>query len=203
MIPLRTISAPQQYQHKILRSEFRCFLFPIASADEARRIISEHNKEYANATHSCFAYLCGFGQETQYYSDAGEPHGTAGKPILNALLRHDLTNVLAIVTRYFGGVKLGVKGLIEAYGGTVEETIKLAELTAAIPLIRLEISADYALVDFLSNKVLELEGRVLSSSWAERATLKLIIPASELQALLEYLDGFRQQSRLDYTLEET
>lgn len=199
----RTLSVPQQYQQKILRSEFCCFLFPIASADEARRIISEHNKEYANATHSCFAYICGFKQETQYYSDAGEPHGTAGKPILNALLRHDLTNVLAIVTRYYGGVKLGVKGLIEAYGGTVEETVKLAQMIVAIPLRRLEIQADYALVDILTNMVQELEGRVLSSSWAERASLTLTIPESRLSILLEYLDGFKQQSRLDYTLEET
>ncbi len=195
---LKTLAAPSHAQAKILRSTFICFLFPVQTAEEARELIGAHAREYANATHNCFAYICGFGQETQYYSDAGEPHGTAGKPILNALLRNGMTNTLAIVTRHYGGIKLGVKGLIEAYGGTAEAALAAARLVEAIPTELIRISVDYALVDLIGARVRELGGQVAPDEWAQRASLAISLPAAEAPALREFLDGFRLQSRLDY-----
>lgn len=199
----QTITESSQFQQKIRRSSFHCFLFPIASVEEARILISSHNKEYANATHNCFAYVCGFDQEIQYYSDAGEPHGTAGKPILNSLLRAEMTNVLAIVTRHYGGVKLGVKGLIDAYGGTVEKTLELAKKVLAQARCRFVVSLEYAWVDQLTNLVNSLQGSILESNWSERADLTLLIPETEAGRLQEFLDGLRRESRLDYHREET
>lgn len=195
---LKTPAAPSHAQAKILRSTFICFLFPARTAEEARERIGAHAREYANATHNCFAYICGFGQETQYFSDAGEPHGTAGKPILNALLRNNMTNTLAIVTRYYGGIKLGVKGLIEAYGGTVEAALAEARLVGAIATELIRISVDYALVDLIGARVRELGGQVLPEEWSQRASLAISLPAAQAPVLREYLDGFRLQSRLDY-----
>lgn len=154
-----TISAPLSWQQKIRRSNFICFLHPISSADEARNLLSAHVKEYANATHNCYAYICGFDQETQYHSDAGEPHGTAGKPILNALLRADMTNIMAIVTRYYGGVKLGVPGLIEAYGSTVEKTLELAEIIPATAFAEFSVQSEYGSVDQLLGLLRSLDGK--------------------------------------------
>ena len=201
-MPLFTISSPSQFRQKIQRSEFICFLFPISDVEQAREIISAHNREYANATHNCYAYICGFAQETQYYSDAGEPHGTAGKPILNSLLRGGMTNCLAIVTRYYGGIKLGVKGLIDAYGGTVEEALSLAARVEAVPQVSLEIKADYAIAEIVGARVKDAGGIVHSSEWADRVTIRCSLPLSEWERFRELLDGWRLQSRLDYRIEE-
>ncbi|MCB5247676.1 MAG: YigZ family protein [Candidatus Cloacimonetes bacterium] len=196
-----TISTPVTWQQKIRRSTFICSLHPIASADEARSLISAHLKENSAATHNCFAYICGFERETQYHSDAGEPHGTAGKPILNALLRAGITNVLAIVTRFYGGVKLGVPGLIQAYGGTVEQTLRLAPKLPAVPFSSFRVKASYAVVDQLIAVLKSLEGSVSQESWAEKAELVLLIPTDNAAPLREFLDGQAAQSHLEY-LEE-
>ncbi len=193
-----TISTPISWQQKVRRSTFICFLHPIATADEARNLIRAHVKEYANATHNCFAYICGFAQETQYHSDAGEPHGTAGKPILNALLREGMTNVLAIVTRFYGGVKLGVPGLIEAYGGTVAGALKLAQKLPALAFDTFRVRAEYAAVDQLLALLKTLEGMVREETWTEKAELLLRVPSDQAPILREFLDGQAAQARLVY-----
>lgn len=200
---LQTIANPVQVQQKIRRSLFHGFLFPCADAETAKALISAHAKEYSSATHNCFAYICGYRQEIQYYSDSGEPHGTAGKPLLNALRGAELTNVLAIVSRYYGGVKLGVPGLIEAYGSTAEQAVAQAELIPAIEQSRFIVIAEYALVEQLSCMVQSLQGTVLEAIWTERAELTLLVPVQTAGKLKEFLDGLRRQSRLDYRYEET
>ncbi|MGC9362317.1 MAG: IMPACT family protein [Candidatus Syntrophosphaera sp.] len=198
----QSVASPSSFQQKIKRSSFDCFLFPISSAQEAQEIISAHNRDHANATHNCFAYICGYERETQYYSDAGEPHGTAGKPILNALLRGGMTNVLAIVTRHYGGIKLGVKGLIEAYGGTCELALARAEKIVSSKKSRFRVALDYALADHLLNLVNSLRGDILETQWGKMVNLTLSVPEKEAGALREFLDGYKGQSRLDYSEEE-
>ncbi len=197
-----TIASPLSWQQKIRRSIFICTLHPIANADEARNLIGVHVKENANATHNCFAYIHGYERETQYCSDAGEPHGTAGKPILNALLRANMTNVLAIVTRFYGGIKLGVPGLIEAYGGTVEQTLELAERQPAIAFAGFVVKAEYAVVDQLKNLLKSLEGSIAQENWTEKAELVLRLPEANAATLREFLDGQAALSRLEYLTEE-
>jgi uncharacterized YigZ family protein len=202
-MPHYSVASPSRFQQKIKRSSFICFLFPISSAEEAQKFISSHNKDFANATHNCFAYICGFEQKIQYYSDAGEPHGTAGKPILNALLRAGMTNILAIVTRYYGGIKLGVKGLIDAYGGTVELALEQALKTISSKQLSFRVSLDYALADQLKNLINSLNGTILNIDWGKRVNIALRVPEKQAGPLLEFLDGYRGQSRLDYHQEET
>lgn len=197
-----TISTSLAWQQKIRRSTFSCVLHPIANPEEAKRLLSAHVKDHTNATHNCYAYICGLGQETQYHSDAGEPHGTAGKPILNALLRARMTNILAIVTRYYGGVKLGVPGLIKAYGDTVEQTLELAEKITATQQNSFRVTLDYALAEKLSTLVTALAGKLTETVWSEKPELKLQISAEHEERLLEWLEGYRQQNRLEYRREE-
>ncbi|MBW6514966.1 MAG: IMPACT family protein [Candidatus Syntrophosphaera sp.] len=198
----QTISRPAEFGQKIKRSVFRCFLFPIAGPEQARELIAAHNREYAGATHNCFAYVCGWEREIQYYSDAGEPSGTAGKPILNALLRAGMTNVLAIVSRWYGGVKLGVKGLIEAYGNTAEHALELADKVPAEAQSWFSVAAEYAVVDSLTKLVHSLGGEIASANWAERAELVVRVPEAKRGRFSEFADGFHREKRLDYHLKE-
>ncbi len=197
-----TLKEPSSWQQKIRRSSFICFLFPISNAEEARTLIAAHAKEYANATHNCFAYLSGQERETQYWSDAGEPRGSAGKPILNALLRAEMTNVLAIVTRYYGGVKLGIPGLIEAYGNTVEQALENVNKIPVIAQTRFSVNASYAAVDQLTGLLKSLGGKVVQENWVEQAELTLALPVENADTLREFLDGQAAQSRLEYTEKE-
>ena len=108
------------------RSRFIGSVRVVLSADEAAEIIKKFPELYPKANHHCWAYRIGTGTTLEHCSDAGEPSGTAGRPILGAIKRYELTNTLVVVTRYFGGVKLGVRGLIEAYRAAAELAIERA-----------------------------------------------------------------------------
>jgi len=198
---MNTLKHPVTGELKVLRSRFICSLYPATDPETARQKLSEHTARYADATHNCYAYICGLKQETIYYSDAGEPGGTAGKPILNVLLRHELTNVLAVVTRYYGGIKLGVKGLIEAYGNAVENGIANAELIVARQLVQFRITCEYTLLEMLKHKISEFAGEFGEPVYAQRVTLAVAIPREFRQSFTEILDGYHSQSRLDYYVE--
>jgi len=195
---MKTIIYPGANEIKIQRSRFIACLYPVANPDEARKHLSEHAKQYADATHNCYAYICGFNGEVTYYSDAGEPGGTAGKPILNVLLRAELTNILAVVTRYYGGIKLGVKGLIEAYGSSVEAAVQMVELVIARQMINYEVTCDYSSFEHLKHKATELQGSIIDVHYGQSVSSKLSIPAENNLIFIEILDGYRTQSRLDY-----
>ena len=114
-----TIQSPAIDEQNIQRSRFIGYCYPVASAEEALECVSELRKEHYSATHVCWAYSIYGNEEYETRSnDDGEPSGTAGKPILGRLLSRDLTNVVVAVVRYFGGVKLGTSGLIDAYHRT-------------------------------------------------------------------------------------
>lgn len=193
-----SIAHKLQAEVKIQRSQFIAVLYPAANPDEAKAALAEHQKQYADATHNCYAYICGLKREIQYYADAGEPGGTAGKPILNALLRGELTNTLAVVTRYYGGIKLGVKGLIDAYTLAVETALEGAELLPARQYERLEVSCDYPVLESLKHKAKELEATVEKQVFGSRVSLELAVPVEMLSQMREILDGYVLQSRLDY-----
>lgn len=109
------LSAPGEGLYKEKGSKFIASAFAVMSEEEAKRAIAEIKKQYFDARHHCFAYMIGPDKANFRSSDDGEPSGTAGKPILNQILSKDVTNVCVVVTRYFGGIKLGTSGLINAY----------------------------------------------------------------------------------------
>ena len=110
-----------KYELKIKKSLFIGHLKYVNDLESARDFIREIKKQHKQANHNCFAYVIG---DNFYSSDDREPSGSAGRPILNMIRRHNLTNVVIVVTRYFGGVELGIRGLIEAYGNVAEGTIR-------------------------------------------------------------------------------
>jgi uncharacterized YigZ family protein len=130
---------------KIKRSVFIGSLFPCKSASEAKDFLARLEAQHRNATHNCWAY-CFCDPEAEYCSDGGEPAGTAGKPILSAIKQSGLVNLIVVVTRYFGGVKLGVRGLIEAYGQAAAKAVSSAERALRTRSKRVVISFPYAII---------------------------------------------------------
>ncbi|MFV5996231.1 YigZ family protein [Streptomyces sp. NPDC056231] len=119
----RTVARAGVHETEINRSRFICTLAPAATEQEAQDFVARIRREHPTATHNCFAYVIGADASVQKASDDGEPGGTAGVPMLQMLMRREMRYVAAVVTRYYGGVKLGAGGLIRAYGGAVGEAL--------------------------------------------------------------------------------
>ena len=124
----RTIDGTSEGTYSELRSKFLAFAHHVTTVDEAMQIVSMYQKEYYDARHVCWAYMLGADRLTFRSNDNGEPSGTAGKPILGQINSNDLTDIVIIVVRYFGGVKLGTSGLISAYRTAASEAIANAKV---------------------------------------------------------------------------
>ena len=122
---MKTIAKAVQSEINVKKSQFICHLFPTKNKRESKEIILKVNEQYNDATHNCTAYIVSDGEG---FDDDGEPGGTAGKPMINVLRKNELHNVTAVVTRYFGGIKLGAGGLVRAYSKSVLEAINEAEI---------------------------------------------------------------------------
>lgn len=120
----KTLKEPSEGIYKEKMSKFLSFAHPADSAEEAKEIVKSYQKKYFDARHVCWAYMFGTARTDFYSNDNGEPSGTAGKPILGQINSFELTNVVIIVVRYFGGIKLGTSGLISAYKEAVTEAIR-------------------------------------------------------------------------------
>ncbi|MCB5229295.1 MAG: YigZ family protein [Candidatus Cloacimonetes bacterium] len=197
-----TLTQPIEARLNIRRSRFIAWIAPASDAAEAARLVQERSQQFADATHNCYAWVTGWDRENTHYNDAGEPAGTAGKPIFNALMSAGLTNVVAVVTRYYGGVKLGVRGLIDAYFQSTQEALKDAPLSPAIPMARIWVKCDYGESESVEGFVLSLGGNVVDKVFHEQVETTFCLPKSQLPALCENLDGRRHQSGLLYRLEE-
>ena len=122
---MKTIKKAVQCEINVKKSQFICSLFPTGTKKESKEIIQKLNQQYSDATHNCTAYIVSDGEG---FDDDGEPGGTAGKPMINVLRKNELHNVTAVVTRYFGGIKLGAGGLVRAYSKSVMEAVGEAEI---------------------------------------------------------------------------
>lgn len=147
----RTIAAPGTHEIVIKNSRFICTLARAATEEEARATIDEVKRRNWDANHNCSAYRVGPGGQFQRTSDDGEPSGTAGVPMLEVLSRRELTDTVAIVTRYFGGTLLGAGGLIRAYGQAVSGAVDAVGIVERRPLMLVEVDADYADAGRLEN----------------------------------------------------
>lgn len=174
-----TIAREARAEIKIERSLFIGHAREVDSEGAAREFITQIQAEHRQATHNCFAYRLGVGQqETTYYSDAGEPAGTAGRPILGAITSLGLTNVVVVVTRYFGGKKLGVRGLIEAYGLVARRALEEAGGVRRVMTRELELTCSYADLDRVLYTVNSRGGRVVATEYDSKVKLKVAIPLS-------------------------
>jgi uncharacterized YigZ family protein len=181
-----TVEGNKEYSEQIKKSQFIGNLASVTSPDEVKEFINSINTRYKDATHNCWAYVIGIDGQTCHCSDAGEPSGTAGKPILGALQKHQLSNVVCVVTRYFGGTKLGIRGLIEAYRHITEETIRLAKLKEMIIKDYYEIITDYNQADKLKHTLVEMGALLISNDYQAEVTFNIsALPESGVREFLE------------------
>ncbi|HEL2057919.1 TPA: YigZ family protein [Streptococcus suis] len=144
MKEFKTIKADGIVEEEIKKSRFICFMKRVTSEEEAREFINSIKKEHYKANHNCSAFVLGENMAIKRTSDDGEPSGTAGVPMLTVLENHQLTNVVIVVTRYFGGIKLGAGGLIRAYAGAVAKAVKEIGMVEVKEQEGIAISLTYA-----------------------------------------------------------
>lgn len=148
----KTIDTPSEGLYKDRGSKFIAFAHPAGDEEEAKLVLEDIKKKYHDARHHCYAYKFGMDENNFRSNDDGEPSGTAGKPIYGQILSYGLTNVIIVVIRYFGGTKLGVRGLIDAYKGATKEALEKAD-------IKERYVKDYFMLTFeypLMNEVMRL-----------------------------------------------
>ncbi len=179
----RTLHSPCKAEIKVKGSRFIATAWPVQNREEAETALARISRQYHDATHNCFAYQVGVGDAKVYRSsDAGEPAGTAGQPILKVIQGADLTNILLVVTRYFGGTKLGVGGLIKAYTEAAQAALAEAAIVEVPILRRFRVITGYDHIQPVMRAANTLGARVSGSDYGETVQLTLDVPVSRVEA---------------------
>ncbi len=184
----RTIAAPVQAKLTRRKSRFIALLYPVASEKGIKEILEHLRKEYHDATHRCSAYRL-IAAGIARADDAGEPAGSAGPPILQALEGAELYDVLAVVVRYFGGVKLGIGGLIRAYGDATRAAIEKAEIVERVQQVRMEVLFSPELSSPVMGLIHRAGAKVEKIDYNPAGRVVLLLPRS---ALPEFADRLRE-----------
>lgn len=188
----KTIAAPSEGTYTEKRSKFLAFAFPVSTVEEVKELVEAHQKKYYDARHVCYAYMLGHERLVFRANDNGEPSGTAGKPILGQINSNELTDILIIVVRYFGGVKLGTSGLIQAYKAAAAEAIAAATIIEKTVDEQITVAFEYTLMNQVMRIVKEEEPAIVSQSFDNDCQMTLSIRASlmpRLRQRLEKIEG--------------
>ncbi|MEV5017493.1 MULTISPECIES: YigZ family protein [unclassified Streptomyces] len=183
----RTVARAGVHETEINRSRFLCALAPAATEEEAQAFVAGVRKEHADASHNCWAYVIGADAAVQKASDDGEPGGTAGVPMLQMLLRRDMRYVVAVVTRYYGGVKLGAGGLIRAYGGAVGEALDDLGTLTRRRFRLVTVTVDHQRAGRLQNDLRAAGHAVRDVRYAEAVTIEVGLPETEVETFRSWL----------------
>lgn len=170
------------------RSKFLAFVHHVDSVDEAMTIVKEYRKKYYDARHCCYAYVLGSDRADFRANDDGEPSSTAGKPILGQLNRLELTDVLVVVIRYYGGVNLGTGGLIVAYRTATEDALSKAVIEEKFVEGRITYRFTYPMINAVMRVVKETGARIVSQSFDNDCEIVLSIRQSLAEGLQARLD---------------
>lgn len=182
-------------EEKVKGSRFIASARPVPNENEAVAFIEEIRKEFHDATHNAFAWRVGVGRTQRYrYSDDGEPSGSAGQPILRMIEGRGISNVCVVVTRYFGGVKLGTGGLVRAYGRIAAEALKTCEYEKKFFTENIAFSISFDFVNVVHNIINSFGAELKDSQYGERVKFLVEVRASQAQAFRNKLsDGTNGQ----------
>ena len=183
----RTIKEDGQVQEEIKKSRFICHIKRVTTEDEARNFIQAVKKEHYKATHNCSAFILGERSEMKRSSDDGEPSGTAGVPMLGVLENHQLTNVCAVVTRYFGGIKLGAGGLIRSYAGSVALAIKEIGIVHIKEQLGLRLTLSYSQYQELPNFLKAKQLQEQDTAFTDQVQTTLFVDKDDKESVIESL----------------
>ncbi|MEV7426448.1 MULTISPECIES: YigZ family protein [unclassified Streptomyces] len=194
----RTVAHQGIHETEINRSRFICALAPVATEPAAREFVARVRAEHPAASHNCFAYVIGADASVQRASDDGEPGGTAGAPMLQMLLRREMRYTAAVVTRYYGGVKLGAGGLIRAYGGVVGEALDALGTLTRQRFRLATVTVDHARAGRLENELRATGRAVREVRYGEAVTIDLGLPDAEVAEFRAWLaDSTAGTARLE------
>jgi uncharacterized YigZ family protein len=182
-------AATQRVEEEILRSRFITTVGYTPTVEAARHFIAQVSAEFADASHNCWAYVVGPPGSTGQagLSDDGEPHGTAGRPMLTVLLHSGVGDICAVVTRYFGGTLLGKGGLVKAYSGGVQLALQSLPISERVPKAEVLVVIDYANVTSFQRLYPRYEAELIESEFAADVTYRLKLPAEQTEAFVAAL----------------
>ena len=184
-----TQSSTGEYSEK--RSKFLAFAFHVETTDEVKSLVQQYEKEYYDARHVCYAYMLGHFHDQFRAVDNGEPSGTAGKPILGQIVKNDLTNILVIVIRYFGGIKLGTSGLTNAYKQATIEAIVNATVEERTVDDVIRVRFEYPLMNEVMRVIKDIAPKILTQDFQMDCQLTLQIRKRDSSLLTERLKQIR------------
>ena len=181
----RTVAKEVVHEELIEGSRFIAYVAPVASIEEAEAQLAEARREHPDATHHCWAYRLG---EVQRFNDDGEPGGTAGRPMLEVMLKRDLNMLSAVVVRYFGGRKLGAGGLVRAYTDAVAQALRDADKVAIVKQLLLRCAVPYALEGMMRREIDSVGAKLLEVAHGDEVELAFSIPETDSARFLERLN---------------
>lgn len=188
----KTIKAPTEGLFKDRGSKFLAYAYPIEHENEVKPLVDILKKEHFKAVHHCYAFRLGLDRSNFRVNDDGEPSGTAGRPILNTLLSQDITNILVVVVRYFGGTLLGVPGLINAYKSATVEALTVAEIYEKTVNDVYSISFDFVQMNDVMKVVKEFSLKIKGQTYDNQCTMELEFRktlTNQVIGKLEKIDG--------------
>lgn len=169
--------------YEIQKSRFIAYTSHVETEAEARDFVTAIKKKHFDARHNCSAWVLGADSSQQKSNDDGEPGGTAGNPILEAIKQHGLTNVVVVVTRYFGGIKLGAGGLIRAYSHTASLGLEATPCLEVKPFCLMEAEMDYTLLGTVENWIRNEELRTGETAYLDKVTVRLLVEPADCEAI--------------------
>ncbi len=184
----KTIAAPAEGTYSEKRSKFLAFAIPVHTLDEVKELVKEYQKKYYDARHACYAYMLGHERKDFRANDNGEPSGTAGKPILGQINSNELTDILIIVVRYFGGIKLGTSGLIGAYKTAAADAIANATIIEKTVDDDVTVFFEYPFLNDVMRIVKEEEPQVVEQMFEMDCKMTLRIRRSKMGRLRSRLE---------------
>ncbi len=188
--PYLTIRRDGSHETEIKKSRFICHLARVGDEEEAQAFVAGVRKQYWDARHNCTAFVVGEDRRRERSSDDGEPGGTAGVPMLEVLRRRGLTDTAAVVTRYFGGIKLGAGGLVRAYGSAVSRALDEVGLLERRPVVLFAVSADHTRAGRVENDLRAAGYAVHDLTYgAAGVRIEVGVPAPEVTAFHAWLAG--------------
>lgn len=163
-------------------SKFISYSFKVYSDEEIKNNLQSLKQKYPDASHHCYAYILGQGQEAQRANDDGEPTGSAGRPILRAILSQELTNVMVVVVRYFGGTLLGIPGLISSYGDGAKSVLNLSGKIEKVQQVEYEVSSKFENEQEIHKLLKPFDFDVKDRAYTDKVTYKVAIRRSQAEA---------------------
>lgn len=180
----KTIAREAETTYRQLSSKFLVYAYPVETESEIKEHLDALRKRWFDATHHCYAWRLGPHGEQFRANDDGEPSSTAGKPILGQLLSNEVTNILVVVVRYFGGTKLGVPGLIAAYKESTAQVLAECEIIEKTVDVTVDVEFSYFVMNDVMRIVKDLQPRVVSQEFDNACKMRLLVRESESQELI-------------------